>query len=98
MKTKEEALKKCVENEREKYYQQLFEEEGISKEDLDMVDLDIGFSPVLPFRGDKYPAEVIETIGGDYIVHGHPFNPVSAEMLKVMRYRYLSNRKNPFAE
>lgn len=87
------TLQNIVDSEKEKYYQQLFEEEGISKEDLELVDLGIAFSPVLPFRIDKYPVEVTETIGGDYIVHGHPFNPVSPEMLKVMRYRYLTNRK-----
>lgn len=60
-----------------------------------MVDLEIGFSPVIQFKGGR-PAEVIETIGGKYIVQGEMPQTVDKTSLKVMRYRYLSNRKNPF--
>jgi hypothetical protein len=83
---------KCV---RDQYYQELEQEEGITKADLTLVDLSIAFSPVIQFKGSR-PVEVTETIGGNYIVHGELPQTVDAEMLKVMRYRYLSNRTNPF--
>lgn len=86
----ENALKQILANESEKYFNVLFEEEGITKEDLEMVDLNIRFSPVLISK-DSRPVEVTKTIGGDYIVPGYPINPVPAEILKVMRYRYLTS-------
>jgi hypothetical protein len=81
---------------RSQFFKELEESEGISESDLELVDLDIGFSPVIPFKGGS-PAEATETIGGNYIVHGEIPMTVDAETLKIMRYRYLSNRKNPFA-
>jgi len=71
-------------------------EEGITKEDIELVDLEIGFSPVTPFR-DSNPCEVTETVTGKYLVI-HPLlpNAIGPEMLKIMRCRYLSNRKNSF--
>lgn len=79
----------------EEFYSQLEQEEGITKKDLELVDLSIAFSPVIQFNGDK-PVEVTETIGGKYIVHGQIPQTVDAEMLTVMRYRFLINRTNPF--
>jgi hypothetical protein len=77
----------------EKIYADLLAEEGITKEDLDFVDLEIGFSPVIPVKGGS-PTEAIETIGGKYLLPNFPIfrHAISAEELKVMRYRYLSNR------
>lgn len=80
---------------RSQRFKELEESEGISESDLDLVDLEIGFSPVIQFKGGR-PAEVTETIGGNYIVHGEMPTTVDAETLKIMRYRYLSTRKNPF--
>lgn len=79
----------------EQFWKELEESEGITKEDIEFVDLEIGFSPVLQFKNSKYPAEVTETIGGNYIVHGEMLQTVDPTTLKIMRYRYLSNRKNP---
>lgn len=88
----QKELKQIIANEDEKYYKVLFEEEGITKEDLDLVDLR-WFSPVIPFKGCD-PVDVTETMGGDYIVPGCPVNPVPSEILKVMRYRYLISRSS----
>lgn len=87
-----EALKKVISD--------LLEEEGITQADLDMVDLDIEFSPVIAIRGEKEKdaVEVIKSRGEGYYFVKHPFyhgEPISADALKVMRYRYLTNRKNP---
>lgn len=73
-------------------------EEGIEKDDLELVDLTIEYSPV-QMNKDSPPVEIKahETRGGDWIVEGYPFNPVSETLLKVWRYRYLMNRKNPLA-
>lgn len=73
----------------EQAYWAELEKEGITKDHVDLVMLDIAFSPVIPMKGED-SCEVTETIGGKYIVH-HPMftNPVSADQLKVMRFRYL---------
>lgn len=73
-------------------------EEGITQEDLAFVDLDIEFSPVIPCVGD-HPYEVIETIGGNYLIPHHPIFDfaITPNSLKVMRYRYLINRKNIYS-
>jgi len=68
-------------------------EEGITKEGIELVDLDIGYSPVIPFKGSP-PLEVIELTGGKYRIPDCPFSPlnISSDDLKIMRYRYLINR------
>lgn len=79
-----------IEKSLEKLYWDELKKEGIEKEDVEFVDLDIAFSPVTPMQGAE-ACEVTETMGGKYIVH-HPLymdRAVSAEILKVMRYRYL---------
>ncbi len=77
----------------EKIKWDLLSEEGISKEDLELVDLSIAFTPVIPMKGDK-AYEVIETVGGSYLIVNHPIinYSIPAELLKVMRYRYLIKR------
>lgn len=71
----------------------LLKEEGITKEDLELVDLDIEYSPVIPIKGSE-PMEVIKLEGGQYRVPDCPFVGlnISAEELTVMRFRYLINR------
>ena len=68
-------------------------EEGITKEMLDFVDLDIEFSPVLAFRGERLgeEVEVVPTQGDErYIVrHLGISTSVGAKELKRMRLRYL---------
>lgn len=65
--------------------------EGIDKESVNLVMLDIAFTPVTPFEGCE-PVEVIETQGGNYIVKDPTgWRTVTPEVLKVMRYRYLQN-------
>lgn len=73
----------------ELYWSELENNEGITKDDAEMVMLDIAYSPVIPFKGAE-SCEAIPTIGGKYIVK-HPMvtSPVSEEQLKVMRFRYL---------
>lgn len=81
----------------EKIKWNLLAEEGITKEDLTLVDLEIEFSPVIPVRNGS-PCEVIQTIGGGYLIPNHPVfrGAISKEELIVMRYRYLINRKKNF--
>ena len=85
------------ENPFDKIVWDLLKDEGITKDDLELVDLDIGFSPVIPIEGSD-PCEVIsKTIGGLYIIDHPVFNYAVSELsLKIMRYRYLTNRRNPF--
>ncbi len=75
----------------------LLAEEGITKEDLELVDLDIEFSPVIPIRGGS-PMEAIKLEGGKYRVPDCPMVGLNLtkEEITIMRYRYLINRKNPF--
>lgn len=64
--------------------------EGITKEDLELVDLDIAYEPVTPFEGAD-PCGVSPAEGGGYIVY-HPLlqhRKVSEEELKIMRFRFL---------
>ena len=65
-------------------------EEGITKEDLSLIDLDIAFTPVIPIRNGT-PTEAVETIGGKYLLPDFPLfkYAISKEELTVMRYRYL---------
>ena len=65
------------------------EKEGITKEDVELVDLDMAFSPVTPYPNVR-ACEVIKTIGGNYIVQTEPVPiTVTPNTLRVMRYRYL---------
>ena len=70
---------------------------------LDAVDLSIAHSPVIPYRAMTYispeesmrgAVEAIETEGGCYILRDCPSfaHPVSAEVLKRMRARFLLTR------
>lgn len=70
------------------------EEEGITQDILDAVDLDIEYSPVIPFRGDK-PWEVEKLRNNRYWIRDHPLitSPISEDELKVMRCRFLLARK-----
>lgn len=76
----------------------LLKEEGITKEDLELVDLDIEFSPVIPIKGSE-PMEAIKLEGGKYRVPDCPMVGLnlSKEEITVMRYRYLINRPRRFA-
>ena len=82
-----------MEEELENIKWDLLSEEGIFKEDLGLVDLDIAFSPVIACKGD-FPREVIETIGGKFLLVNHPLfsSALTKDELTVMRYRYLINR------
>lgn len=76
-----------------KINEELLKDEGISVNDLELVDLEIAFSPVIPVKGGR-PTEVIETIGEKYILLDFPLisYAISKEELTVMRYRFLMNR------
>ena len=81
-------LVKIVEKE---CWDRLKKEEGITKEDLEVIDLDIAYSPVVPIKGES-PCNVTKTIGGKYLVR-HFLCPeaISEDALKVMRYRFLTS-------
>ena len=74
---------------------ELLAQEGITPELLDMVDLQIAFTPVIAIRGEQMgqSVEAIPTMGGGYIVR-HPLvtGTVTADELKIMRARYLLER------
>lgn len=76
-------------------YEGMLAEEGITPEQLEMVDLDITYNPVIAVRGEGLDsaAEVRKTEGGRYIVD-HPMveAAIDAEGLKVMRLRFLKAR------
>ena len=73
----------------------LLADEGITREDLELVDLDFGYSPVIPVKGMR-PMEAIKLEGGNYRVPECPMVGlnISPEQLTVIRYRYLMNRNN----
>ena len=77
----------------EKINWDLLKEEGITKEDVELVDLEIEFSPVIPIKGSK-PTEPIKLEGGKSIVPDCPLVGLnlSKEEITIMRYRYLINR------
>lgn len=89
-----EALEKFVNDE--------LASEGITPQLLEMVDLSIEYSPVIPFRDGQlehavrvhpwgfYPRDILP----DKFEIDHPLvtNPVGRESLKVMRARYLLAR------
>lgn len=80
-------------DELEKIKWNLLLEEGITKEDLELVDLKIEFSPVIAIRGGS-PMEVIELEGGFYRIPDCLMVGLnlSKEEITIMRYRYLINR------
>lgn len=77
----------------EKIKWDLLAEEGITKEDLELVDLDINFSPVIPIRGGS-PMEVEKLENNKYRVPDCLMVGLnlSEEQISIMRYRYLINR------
>lgn len=76
-----------------KINEDLLKEEGFTKSDLELVDLNIAFSPVIPVKGGS-PTIVIKTIGEKYLLPEFPLinHAISKEALTVMRYRFLKNR------
>jgi hypothetical protein len=93
-----QSLNKILDKLTDEYWDNLKKEEEIEKSDLEFVMLEIEYSPVQMDK-DSRPVEIVahETRGGNWIIEGYPFNPVSTETLKLWRYRYLKNRTNPFA-
>lgn len=83
------SLKQVLDN---AYWEELAKE-GITKDDLELVMLDIAYSPVIPMKGSK-PMEAIKLESGMYRVPECPLVGlnITEEQLKVMRYRYLINR------
>lgn len=71
----------------------LLAEEGITEDDLSLVDLDIEYTPVIPIRGAQ-PMEAVKLRGGNYAVPECPLvgTSISPKALTVMRYRYLTSR------
>ena len=77
-------------------------EEGITPELLAMVDLEIAYSPVLPFAGGmlEHAVKVLpwgfypEGVLPDKFEVQHPLvtNPIGRDSLKIMRARYLLAR------
>lgn len=75
--------------------------EGFTQDILGMVDLDIEYSPVIAISGEGISdaADVVRTIGGNYIVK-HPLvqDVVTPGTLKRMRLRYLIKNKERWAK
>ena len=76
----------------EKIKWDLLAKEGITKEKLELVDLDIEFSPVIPIKNGE-PMEAIKLEGGEYRVPDCLMVGLnlSKEEITIMRYRYLIN-------
>lgn len=66
--------------------------EGITKDDLELIDLDLGYSPATPIKGSG-PMEVIKLENNKYRIPDCPIVGlnISEQRLKVMRFRYLQN-------
>ncbi len=69
-------------------------EEGIDDTILDMVDLSIAYSPVIPIKNSSRSYEVKKTYGGKYLIINCPFFPeaVDEDTIKEMRARFLLYR------
>lgn len=97
--TKSACLPSYTPKSLEKIYWDNLKEEGITKEDLELVDLAIAYSPVIAMRGEKFEdaVEAIPCVGSKTYLIKHPIftNAVDEETLKIMRYRYLVNRPKP---
>ena len=78
---------------REALYELLERDEGITKADLSLVDLDIEYSPVIPIKGGS-PMKVDKLQGGVYEIRDAPMfgTNIPAETITIMRYRYLISR------
>lgn len=66
--------------------------EGFSPELINIIDLNIEYSPVIAIRGEGLndAVEAVKTMGENYIVnHSLIANPVTPDSLKRMRLRYL---------
>ncbi len=74
----------------ENLYWDELKKEGITKDDVELVDLDIAFSPVTPFINGS-PEEVIKLNGGKYRIPNclELGLNISADVIRVMRFRYL---------
>jgi len=80
--------------------------EGITSELLDMVDLEIEYSPVIPFQGGRLEHAVKVRPWGFYppgalpdkfeVQHPLVNNPVDRDTLKIMRARFLLARDAHF--
>jgi hypothetical protein len=82
-------------------------EEGITPDLLEMVDLSVAYSPVIPFVGGRF-ADAVKVRPWGFVADRvlpekfevmHPLvrNPVGRESLKVMRARYLLARDAYYA-
>ena len=74
--------------------------EGITPELLNMVDLDIAYSPVIPYKGAE-PCKVSKRVGGKYLVEdeimiSNNTAMVTKDSLKIMRLRYLLQREQDY--
>lgn len=85
-----------------RYLDDQLAEEGITPQLLEMIDLSIAHSPVIPFRGGTV-ADAVEVRPWDLVPDDplperfnvrHPLinHPVDRESLKIMRARYLLAR------
>ena len=75
-------------------------EEGLTKEIINYVDLDVAFSPVICFRGETLndAITVSESTDSNRYLLRHPLIPegfVSKDRLQVMRARFLLARQGP---
>lgn len=83
-----------------KHIDSILAEEGITKEILDCVDLDVAFSPVIVIRGESLAEAVTvqESQDPNRFLLRHPLCPSGfchRDELKIMRARYLLARNGP---
>lgn len=83
-----------------KYADEMLSKEGITKDILDYIDLDVAFSPVICIRGESIhdAVDVTESSDPDKFLLTHwccPSGWASRESLKIMRARYLLARQGP---
>jgi len=88
------SLKSLIEG---AYWEEL-SKEGITKDCLKMVVIDIAYSPVIAVKNED-PVNVVKQENGKYRIDGDSiFNGriIDENSLKVMRYRYLINKNKQF--
>lgn len=86
-----------MENIIEKILWEQLGEEGITKDIVEQVMLDIAYSPVIPIRGGS-PIEIRKSPNGQYYMPSEQcpslYKKVNENEVRIMRCRYLLSRSN----
>lgn len=74
------------------YWARLEKLEGITQQDVELVDLSVACSPVILHQGGP-EVQVTPTQGGKtFVVHSSPVQQLEAHQIRVARYRWLKKR------